>query len=585
MSIAGGGLDASAYPLAIANLTLSGGSLMLGIGNPLTCSGTAALGGGTVSLSGAAGLGLYPLVVGTPGGSLGSTFVDIPANYRVAARAAKVDLVHLAALGTITATPFAAAIITGGTTAVSFTVQNSAPAGSDNLSVSSVAPGANLGGGAAGLPLSVPAASSSSPIGGLIFNGTALGPGQTGSFTVNGGSGTVSVNVLDHSNASLSPTASQTSQLLDFGNVLRGATVPSQNFTIYNRAANTTAAGTANLQLTAFAASGDAALATNLAPFSGLAATSGTTCTASLNTSQYTTTGVSVITMSASQLADDSTLPGAGGNNAGALTVTIRGNVGNAAANAGNSQTAFGTVLTAPVAAGAAYANLESTVKSTTGSGGSGMIGSTATILAGTNSSALAQTVSMSWRTQTQAERSGSGLASDVVCLTGMAFNGGSGQTSPFVLQMDYDPDFLHGDESLLASEGMVLLEWLNPVSGQWENAIDGNFGSNTGGFRLGAWQPGDMTLGDWGVNTTSHVVWAVLDHNSDFAVVPEPSTCVLVGASVIGLAARAWRRRSKRRTSASLTPEATCSDENDAPATLALPSRSLRTEARRRAA
>jgi threonine dehydrogenase-like Zn-dependent dehydrogenase len=39
-------------------------------------------------------------------------------------------------------------------------------------------------------------------------------------------------------------------------------------------------------------------------------------------------------------------------------------------------------------------------------------------------------------------------------------------------------------------------------------------------------------------------VVWAVLDHNSDFAAVPEPSTMALVAAGGIGLIVAAWRRR-----------------------------------------
>ena len=63
---------------------------------------------------------------------------------------------------------------------------------------------------------------------------------------------TATFTVLDHSNASLSSTATQTTQTINFGNVLRGATIPGQSFTIYNRAANTTAANTANMKMTGF---------------------------------------------------------------------------------------------------------------------------------------------------------------------------------------------------------------------------------------------------------------------------------------------------------------------------------------------
>ena len=58
-----------------------------------------------------------------------------------------------------------------------------------------------------------------------------------------------------------------------------------------------------------------------------------------------------------------------------------------------------------------------------------------------------------------------------------------------------------------------------------------GNFGSSNDHFvGVGPWN-GDMTLGDWGVNTSNHTVWAVLDHNSEFAVTPEPSTLALLAA------------------------------------------------------
>ena len=50
--------------------------------------------------------------------------------------------------------------------------------------------------------------------------------------------------------------------------------------------------------------------------------------------------------------------------------------------------------------------------------------------------------------------------------------------------------------------------------------------------------------LGTWGVDTADHVVWAVVDHNSQFAVIPEPGTLALLAAGLLGLLAYAWRKR-----------------------------------------
>ena len=251
--------------------------------------------------------------------------------------------------------------------------------------------------------------------------------------------------MIDHSNASLSSTANQTTETINFGNVLRGATIPSQSFTIYNQAANTSAAFTANLKLTGYSATGDAAFGTNLLAFNNLAAGNGNTYTATMDTSNYTTTGAKTIVMSASQLADDSSLPGAGNNNNRAITVTLQGNVGNATANASNSPSSFGPALTAPVAKNASYANLESTVKTTTGSGGQPMVGSTATILAGTASAST--DVSMAWRTGATNPQTGvqEGLLSDVLDIDGIEIvdgetKDGSVHTDTFVLQMSYNP-------------------------------------------------------------------------------------------------------------------------------------------------
>ena len=77
-----------------------------------------------------------------------------------------------------------------------------------------------------------------------------------------------------------------------------------------------------------------------------------------------------------------------------------------------------------------------------------------------------------------------------------------------------------------------------------------GNFGatdtpgrSNSHFAGVGPWN-GDMTLGDYGVDVQSHTVWAVLDHNSRFAVVPEPSTLVCLVAAAVGWLAFCARKR-----------------------------------------
>ena len=463
-----------------------------------------------------------------------------------------------------------ATIISGGTTALGTTVGNSSNAGANNLNytlIAAVQSGSATLGSSSGTvaPGSSQASTLSATSTNLGTNTLSLTASDANS-TNTSQSITATLTVLDHSNASLSLSANQTTQTIDFGNVLRGAAVPSQSFTIYNCAANTSAAYTANLKLTGFTASGDAALTTTLPPtFNGLTAGNGNTYTASLNTANYTTSGSKTVSLSASQLVDDSALPGAGGNNNGGITVTLQGNVGNATADKSNSQSSFGSPLTAPVGQNASYANLESTATATTGSGGYGMVGSTATILAGTNASGSSEMVSMAWRTQTQAERTGPGLISDVVCLSGMTLNGTTSQTSPFVLQMDYNPSLLpggEGSEGVWADDERIYLAWLNPSDDQWENAIDGNFGTNAGCSHPGAWPTGDMTLGDWGVNTANNTVWAVLDHNSDFSVVPEPSTAALLAAGIIGLTVLACRRRKGK---CSLPPE---------PAVLSLPRR-----------
>ena len=79
--------------------------------------------------------------------------------------------------------------------------------------------------------------------------------------------------------------------------------------------------------------------------------------------------------------------------------------------------------------------------------------------------------------------------------------------------------------------------------TGLWLNAIEGNFGLNTGPQNVqGKWTPG-LPLGSWGVNVDRNTVWAVVDHNSQFASAPEPATLALLAMGAVA----ALRRRRHR--------------------------------------
>ena len=218
--------------------------------------------------------------------------------------------------------------------------------------------------------------------------------------------------------------------------------------------------------------------------------------------------------------------------------------------------------ITRRVATGGSYAGLGSAITNL----GTGELSTTAIILDG--SAGTQADVSMAWRTRTAAEKTlaGGGLISEVLNLTGVAPSGsgthyGSHQTDKFVLQMNYDPSqllILWGEtEAQAVTSGALYLGYLDLgadglVGGtgsnadRWVRAVDGNFGGTSNFVGNHAYNSSYFALGDYGVDTTNHVVWAVLDHNSQFAVVPEPGTFALLavgGACLLGLA---WRSQQK---------------------------------------
>jgi autotransporter-associated beta strand protein len=203
-----------------------------------------------------------------------------------------------------------------------------------------------------------------------------------------------------------------------------------------------------------------------------------------------------------------------------------------------------------------------------------GGLASKASLLAGNNISGGNEVVAMQWRTRNANETYPSQtmppiarawcLVSDVVTVSGMA--GGYGdpaRTDAFALQVSYDPSQLvlapGGTEESIAAGGCIYLAWLNPTGWNgtdplWVNAGDGNFGNNASLAQEGyfgsfadfeAVYGTDLNayLGAWGVDTVTDVAWAVLNHNSDFAVVPEPATLALLALG--GLAMMARRKKN----------------------------------------
>jgi len=170
--------------------------------------------------------------------------------------------------------------------------------------------------------------------------------------------------------------------------------------------------------------------------------------------------------------------------------------------------------------------------------------GTVAVIEAGT--AASGRSVAMSFATAP-----GDGFfASDVLTLTGTAGD-------PIVLSLTYDPAAL-GD---LAAESLFV-GWLDtrsesPTADSWINAVLGNSANlvSLEAAYSGSWADYQTdfavaspasALGAWGVDADAGTVWAVVDHNSEFAAVPEPAGWLVVAVAAASGSLYRWRSRCR---------------------------------------
>lgn len=160
-----------------------------------------------------------------------------------------------------------------------------------------------------------------------------------------------------------------------------------------------------------------------------------------------------------------------------------------------------------PVAQGQSYVGITDGMTE-----GDGFLGTGAAILGGTNGSTkvdgstrpLTKVVSTGWTTN-------NGTFSDVLTLLGMS-DVGTTKTDNYALAMQYVGTGLITEQ---LQSGTFALCTRNAY-GRWIRAVDANSGG-TNVFVFGPWNA-SYGLGTYGVDTAAGTVWAVVNHDGDFA-------------------------------------------------------------------
>jgi len=162
---------------------------------------------------------------------------------------------------------------------------------------------------------------------------------------------------------------------------------------------------------------------------------------------------------------------------------------------------------------GAVYTSVSDNTTAASTNGETGYVGTSMGILNGSNTSvttnnygkAQAKAVNTGWTPSV------SGLASDVLSVWGLQ-QIGAAQADTYTLALSYDPSSVSAAQ--LANGSFVLAG--KDSFGHWVNAVD----LNKGGVRRfvsGAYTS-SYPLGTFGVDSASHTVWAVVNHQGDFA-------------------------------------------------------------------
>lgn len=182
---------------------------------------------------------------------------------------------------------------------------------------------------------------------------------------------------------------------------------------------------------------------------------------------------------------------------------------------------------------GGSYAGLGASVAR-----GGGYLGSSAKILAGTNSDKV-EYVAMGFMTADNFSSivykdKAAAVISDVFEVCGLENNLNTDSSDTYVLELSFQADNIPG---LNGISGLRLAE-VND-NGVW-TVLEGD-------IIMGAWNAG-YGLGTYGIDVATNTMWGVLDHQGQFAVistaVPEPLTLGMMAAGLLGLGLR--RKRSE---------------------------------------